>query len=120
MVISGLINRDMQNDVTKIPGLGDLPVIGRLFRSDSFRGNRSDLLIAVTPVVIDPHLVHEPGAHRKGPRNEGTLRTQSEQERPHRLKAPHAEHCGNDTQGETHPRSNARSTVARSARATRT
>jgi pilus assembly protein CpaC len=54
MVISGLINRDMQNDVTKIPGLGDLPVIGRLFRSDSFRGNRSDLLIAVTPVVIDP------------------------------------------------------------------
>jgi len=54
MVISGLINRDMQNDVTKIPGLGDLPVIGRLFRSDSFRGNRSDLLIAVTPVVVDP------------------------------------------------------------------
>lgn len=54
MVISGLINRDMQNDVTKIPGLGDLPVIGRLFRSDSFRGNRSDMLIAVTPVVIDP------------------------------------------------------------------
>ncbi|MDP1612856.1 MAG: pilus assembly protein N-terminal domain-containing protein [Sulfuritalea sp.] len=54
MVISGLINRDMQNDVTKVPGLGDLPIIGRLFRSDSFRGNRSDLLIAVTPVVVDP------------------------------------------------------------------
>ncbi len=54
MVISGLINRDMQNDVSKIPGLGDLPIIGRLFRSDSFRGNRSDLLIAVTPVVVDP------------------------------------------------------------------
>jgi pilus assembly protein CpaC len=54
MVISGLINRDMQNDVNKVPGLGDLPVIGRLFRSDSFRGNRSDLLIAVTPVVVDP------------------------------------------------------------------
>lgn len=54
MVISGLINRDMQNDVNKVPGLGDLPIIGRLFRSDSFRGNRSDLLIAVTPVVVDP------------------------------------------------------------------
>lgn len=54
MVISGLINRDMQNDVTKVPGLGDLPIIGRLFRSDSFRGGRSDLLIAVTPVVVDP------------------------------------------------------------------
>lgn len=54
MVISGLVNRDMQNDVTKIPGLGDLPIIGRLFRSDSFRGGRSDMLIAVTPVVVDP------------------------------------------------------------------
>jgi pilus assembly protein CpaC len=54
MVISGLINRDMQNDTTKIPGLGDLPILGRLFRSDSFRGNRSDLLIAVTPIVVDP------------------------------------------------------------------
>lgn len=53
MVISGLINRDMQTDVTRIPGLGDLPVIGRLFRSDGFRGGRTDMLIAVTPVVID-------------------------------------------------------------------
>ncbi len=55
MVISGLINRDMQSDVSKVPGLGDLPIIGRLFRSDSFRGGRSDLLIAVTPVVVDPN-----------------------------------------------------------------
>lgn len=54
MVISGLINRDMQNDVTKVPGLGSLPIIGALFRSNAFRTNRSDLLIAVTPVVIDP------------------------------------------------------------------
>lgn len=54
MVISGLINRDMQNDVTRVPGLGDLPIIGRLFRSDSFRGGRTDLLVAVTPVVVDP------------------------------------------------------------------
>lgn len=54
MVISGLVNRDMQNDINKVPGLGDLPIIGRLFRSDSFRGGRSDLLIAVTPVVVDP------------------------------------------------------------------
>lgn len=54
MVISGLINRDMQNDISSVPGLGNLPVIGRLFRSDSFRGGRTDLLIAVTPVVVDP------------------------------------------------------------------
>ncbi len=53
MIISGLINRDMQNDVTRVPWLGDLPVIGALFRSNSFRTNHSDLLIAVTPVVVD-------------------------------------------------------------------
>ncbi len=53
MIISGLINRDMQQDVTRIPWLGDLPVIGALFRSNSFRTNQSDLLIAVTPVVVD-------------------------------------------------------------------
>ena len=54
MVISGLINRDMQNDVTKMPGLGDVPILGALFRSKSFISNRSDLLIAVTPIVVDP------------------------------------------------------------------
>lgn len=53
MVISGLVNREMQNDVSRIPGLGDLPIIGRLFRSDSFRNGRTDLVIAVTPIVVD-------------------------------------------------------------------
>ena len=53
MVISGLINREMQNDISRIPGLGDLPVIGRLFRSDSFRTGRTDMVIAVTPIVVD-------------------------------------------------------------------
>lgn len=53
MVISGLINREMQNDISRIPGLGDLPIIGRLFRSDSFRNGRTDMVIAVTPIVVD-------------------------------------------------------------------
>jgi pilus assembly protein CpaC len=53
MIISGIINRDMQNDITRIPGLGDLPIIGRLFRSDSFRTGRTDMMIAVTPVIVD-------------------------------------------------------------------
>lgn len=53
MVISGLINREMQNDISRIPGLGELPVIGRLFRSDAFRTGRTDMVIAVTPIVVD-------------------------------------------------------------------
>ena len=66
MVISGLINRDMQNDVTKVPGLGSLPIIGALFRSNSFRTNRSDLLIAVTPVVVDPTITMNQERIEKG------------------------------------------------------
>jgi pilus assembly protein CpaC len=54
MVISGLVNKDMQNDVSMIPGLGDLPILGALFRSKDFRADRTDLVIIVTPVVIDP------------------------------------------------------------------
>ena len=53
MVISGLINRNMQNSVVRVPGLGDIPLIGAIFRSRSFSNDRSDLLIAVTPVVVD-------------------------------------------------------------------
>lgn len=54
MVISGLINRNMQNSVVRVPGLGDIPIIGAIFRSKSFSNDRSDLLIAVTPIVVEP------------------------------------------------------------------
>jgi pilus assembly protein CpaC len=53
MVISGLISRDMQHSTISVPGLGSIPILGHLFRSDSDVGNRTDLLIAVTPVVVD-------------------------------------------------------------------
>jgi pilus assembly protein CpaC len=54
MVISGLVNKDMQNDVASVPGLGDLPVLGPLFRSNDWRNDRTDLLIVVTPLIVDP------------------------------------------------------------------
>lgn len=54
IVISGLVNSDLSRDITKVPGLGDIPVLGALFRSTNFRTGRTDLVILVTPVVIDP------------------------------------------------------------------
>lgn len=54
IVMSGLVNSTMSNDSTRIPGLGDIPVLGRLFRSDGFRSGRTDLVILVTPTIIDP------------------------------------------------------------------
>jgi pilus assembly protein CpaC len=54
IVLSGLVNADMSNQVDKLPWLGDLPIFGALFRSTNFRNNRSDLVIFVTPMVVDP------------------------------------------------------------------
>jgi len=54
MVISGLINSSSSKDVEKLPGLGHLPVLGELFKSRSFRSEESELLIMVTPHIINP------------------------------------------------------------------
>jgi len=54
MVISGLVNSDLARDVQRVPWLGDLPILGPLFRSTNFRSGRTDLVIFVTPTVVDP------------------------------------------------------------------
>ncbi|WP_244139209.1 type II and III secretion system protein [Burkholderia sp. BCC1630] len=56
MAISGLINADAIGNASRVPFLGRLPIIGRLFRSDEFRSKRSDLVILVTPLISDPTL----------------------------------------------------------------
>jgi pilus assembly protein CpaC len=52
--IAGLINENMREVVTKFPGLGDLPGIGALFRSQDFLKNETELLILVTPHLTKP------------------------------------------------------------------
>jgi pilus assembly protein CpaC len=54
IVMSGLVNSDLSNQVDKLPWLGDLPILGQLFKSTNFRNNRSDLVVFVTPQVFDP------------------------------------------------------------------
>ncbi len=54
MAIGGLISNDITRDVTKLPLLGDLPVIGQLFRSTSFTKGETELIILVTPMIVDP------------------------------------------------------------------
>ena len=52
--IAGLLqNTSAQND-TGLPGLGDVPVLGPLFRSDAFQRNESELVIIVTPYIVRP------------------------------------------------------------------
>ena len=52
--IGGLIQNDAQNNISKIPWLGDLPVLGALFRSTQFQRNETELVIVVTAYVVHP------------------------------------------------------------------
>ncbi len=54
IVISGLLTSETSKDVDKLPGLGNLPVLGALFKSKNVRNSVSELVIFVTPEVIDP------------------------------------------------------------------
>ncbi len=53
-VISGLVSRNMRDNADKLPGLGDIPVLGAFFRSTSFKTDDSELLMIVTPRLIKP------------------------------------------------------------------
>ncbi len=52
LAIGGLISSDQSKAVSKIPVLGDLPIIGQLFRHESFINNESELIILVLPQVL--------------------------------------------------------------------
>lgn len=52
--IAGLLKNDRTNNVEKFPGLGDLPVLGALFRSEDFRNDQTELVILVTPYIVRP------------------------------------------------------------------
>jgi pilus assembly protein CpaC len=49
IIISGLLSAESSEDEDKLPGLGDIPVLGHLFKSTSYRKNLSELVIFVTP-----------------------------------------------------------------------
>jgi Flp pilus assembly secretin CpaC/tetratricopeptide (TPR) repeat protein len=54
VVLGGLIAENVTKVKDKIPMLGDLPIVGRLFRSESSQTKKKNLMIFVTPTIIDP------------------------------------------------------------------
>lgn len=52
--IAGLIQNSITNDTSKFPGLGDIPILGALFRSERFRKQETELVIVVTPYIVRP------------------------------------------------------------------
>jgi pilus assembly protein CpaC len=54
MMIGGLLRNTATNNVDKAPFLGDLPILGSLFRSTQFRRNETELVVIVTPYLVRP------------------------------------------------------------------
>jgi pilus assembly protein CpaC len=52
--IAGLIQNTLNTDITKVPGLGNVPILGALFKSDKFRRQETELVIVVTPYLVRP------------------------------------------------------------------
>jgi general secretion pathway protein D len=52
LVVGGLIKENRQKQLSKIPGLGDLPIIGRLFSSRNRSNTKNDLLLFLTPHIV--------------------------------------------------------------------
>ena len=53
-VIAGLLNKQVTEQLSKIPALGDIPVLGKLFQSRSLSKSNSELLVLVTPELVRP------------------------------------------------------------------
>ena len=52
--IAGLFRDDITQTVSKLPLLGDIPILGALFRSTNFQNKKTELVIVVTPEVVKP------------------------------------------------------------------
>jgi len=52
--IGGLFQRQMTEDLDKVPGLSEVPILGELFQSTRFRRDETELVILVTPYLVNP------------------------------------------------------------------
>lgn len=53
-MIAGLMSNAATNTLKKAPGIGDIPILGNLFRSTGFRKGETELVIVVTPYLVNP------------------------------------------------------------------
>jgi pilus assembly protein CpaC len=52
--LAGLLQHTAEQDISKVPLLGDIPILGALFRSNRFQRNETELVIIVTPYLVNP------------------------------------------------------------------
>ncbi|MCG3136429.1 MAG: hypothetical protein HJJLKODD_00262 [Phycisphaerae bacterium] len=54
LAIAGLLSENVRSSVSRVPGLGEVPVLGALFRSTEYQRNITELVILVTPELVSP------------------------------------------------------------------
>lgn len=59
LVLGGLIATESSESVSKVPVLGDMPLVGRLFRSTTTRSNKRNLMVFIRPLIVDDEAVAE-------------------------------------------------------------
>jgi pilus assembly protein CpaC len=52
--LAGLLQHNTAQDLSKVPWLGDIPILGALFRSNEFQHNETELVVIVTPYLVEP------------------------------------------------------------------
>ena len=52
--IAGLLDNRAQTQLSKVPGIGDIPILGKLFQSHSITRSNGELIVLVTPRIVDP------------------------------------------------------------------
>ena len=52
--LAGLLQHNTTENVSKVPALGDIPILGALFRSEQYQENETELVIIVTPYLVNP------------------------------------------------------------------
>lgn len=78
-VLAGLIRDDERESSSRLPGLGQIPVIGRLFASERSEQDKTEIILAITPQVItnllrpSAALTEYPGGTESGARSAGTV-----------------------------------------------
>lgn len=65
VVLGGLINEEVQESVQKVPFLGDIPILGHLFKSSSSKKTKKNLMIFIKPTIIRDGVTMEGIAGRK-------------------------------------------------------
>lgn len=59
-ILAGLINNEQRNSASKVPGLGQLPILGRLFSEHNNNGTKTEIILSITPHIVGK--VHQPDA----------------------------------------------------------